>query len=32
VTWGPFDRNHLELAGPDYYCATPEELLAIVGV
>lgn len=30
VTWGPFDRSHLEVVGPDYYCASPAELLAIV--
>jgi pyrophosphatase PpaX len=30
VTWGPFDRAHLEMVVPDYYCDTPEELLAIV--
>jgi pyrophosphatase PpaX len=32
VTWGPFDRAHLEAAGPTYYCDRPSELLAIVGV
>lgn len=31
ITWGPFDRAHLEAASPDHYCATPAELLAIVG-
>lgn len=30
VTWGPFDRNHLEFAAPDYYCDTPEELLTLI--
>lgn len=30
VTWGPFDRTHLEFAAPDYYCDTPEELLALI--
>lgn len=32
VTWGPFDRAHLELAAPDYYCATPADLLKILDV
>ena len=32
VTWGPFDRAHLELACPDHYCATPAELLELLGV
>lgn len=32
VTWGPFDRAHLEFAAPDFYCDTPEELLKLVGV
>lgn len=32
VTWGPFDRAHLEVAAPDHYCATPEELLAVLGM
>jgi pyrophosphatase PpaX len=31
VTWGPFDRAHLEVACPDHYCATPEELRAVTG-
>jgi pyrophosphatase PpaX len=31
VTWGPFDRQHLELVMPDHYCATPLDLLALVG-
>lgn len=31
VTWGPFDRQHLEMVAPDYYCDTPDELLGIVG-
>jgi pyrophosphatase PpaX len=30
VTWGPFNRGHLELAAPDYYCDTPDELVEIV--
>ncbi|MEO5799592.1 MAG: HAD-IA family hydrolase [Gemmatimonadales bacterium] len=30
VTWGPFDRAHLEFAAPDYYCDTPEELLTLI--
>lgn len=32
VTWGPFDRAHLEIAGPDYYCHTPSDLLRLIGV
>ena len=32
VTWGPFDRAHLDLASPDYCCASPAELLGLVGV
>ncbi len=32
VTWGPFDRAHLEAAAPTYYCDTPEALLALVAV
>lgn len=32
VTWGPFDRAHLELAAPDFYCETPEDLLRILDV
>ncbi len=31
VTWGPFDRAHLEIACPDHYCATPEELRSVTG-
>lgn len=31
VTWGPFDRKHLEFAAPDYICDTPQELLAVIG-
>lgn len=30
VTWGPFDRAHLEFAAPDYYCDTPADLLRLV--
>ncbi|MGH7524681.1 MAG: HAD-IA family hydrolase [Gemmatimonadales bacterium] len=30
VTWGPFDRAHLEAAGPDFYCDSPNDLLALV--
>ncbi|HEX3927958.1 MAG TPA: HAD-IA family hydrolase [Gemmatimonadales bacterium] len=30
VTWGPFDRAHLEMAMPDHYCATPGELLQLI--
>lgn len=30
VTWGPFDRAHLEFAAPDFYCDTPEELLTLI--
>lgn len=30
VTWGPFDRGHLEFAAPDFYCDTPEELLRLI--
>ncbi len=32
VTWGPFDRAHLELARPDHYCATPVELLELLKI
>ena len=32
VTWGPFDRAHLEFAAPDYYCDTPAELLRLLGI
>lgn len=32
VTWGPFDRAHLEAANPDYYCDRPEALLALLGL
>jgi len=32
VTWGPFDRAHLEFAAPDYYCDTPAELLQLLGI
>ena len=32
VTWGPFDRAHLEMAAPDYICDTPQQLLELVGV
>lgn len=32
VTWGPFDRAHLELARPDHCCATPKELLALLRI
>ncbi len=31
VTWGPFDRAHLEFAAPDYYCDAPSDLLTILG-
>ena len=31
VTWGPFDRAHLELAAPDYYCDSPAALLKLIG-
>ncbi|MEP6589867.1 MAG: HAD-IA family hydrolase [Gemmatimonadota bacterium] len=31
VTWGPFDRAHLEFAAPDYYCDSPAELLTLLG-
>jgi pyrophosphatase PpaX len=31
VTWGPFDRRHLEMVMPDYYCDTPEELVQLIG-
>ncbi len=31
ITWGPFDRAHLEVACPDHYCATPGELLDMLG-
>lgn len=30
VTWGPFDRTHLEFAAPDYYCDVPEDLLKLI--
>ena len=29
--WGPFGREHLELATPDYWLETPEDLLTLVG-
>ena len=32
VTWGPFDRAHLEMAAPDYICSTPQELLDLIRV
>ena len=32
VTWGPFDRAHLELAAPDYLCDTPREFLDLIGI
>ena len=32
VTWGPFDRAHLEFAAPDYYCDSPTELLTLLGI
>jgi len=32
VTWGPFDRAHLEASAPDFYCDTPAELLALLKV
>lgn len=31
VTWGPFDRAHLEFAAPDYYCDSPDDLLKLIG-
>jgi pyrophosphatase PpaX len=30
VLWGPFGRNHLEEAQPDYWLERPEELLTLV--
>jgi len=30
VLWGPFGRTHLEGAQPDYWLATPGELLELV--
>lgn len=30
VTWGPFDRAHLEASAPDFYCETPVELLRLL--
>lgn len=32
VTWGPFDRAHLEASSPDFYCDTPTELLQLLGI
>lgn len=32
VTWGPFDRAHLEMAAPDFYCDTPDDLLRLLGI
>lgn len=32
VTWGPFDRAHLEASAPDFYCNTPTELLELLGI
>lgn len=30
ITWGPFDRRHLEQVNPDYYCDTPADVVRIV--
>lgn len=30
ITWGPFNRSHLEMAAPDYICDTPEELVQLI--
>ncbi len=32
VTWGPFDRAHLEESAPDFYCDTPADLLTLLGL
>ncbi len=32
VTWGPFSRRHLEEAAPDFYCDSPADLLAVIGI
>ncbi len=32
VTWGPFDRAHLEMAAPDFYCDSPEDLLRLLNI
>lgn len=32
VTWGPFDRTHLEESAPDFYCSAPADLLALLGL
>ena len=32
VCWGPFDRDHLGGCGPDYICASPEEVLQQLGL
>jgi pyrophosphatase PpaX len=32
VTWGPFDRAHLEASSPDFYCDAPTDLLTLLGV
>ncbi len=32
VTWGPFDRAHLESATPDFYCEDPQALLRLLGL
>ena len=32
VLWGPFGREHLETAEPDYWLERPEEIVALVGV
>ncbi len=30
ITWGPFDRRHLEAVSPDYYCDAPADIVRIV--
>lgn len=32
VTWGPFDRAHLEAASPDFYCERPDAFLQLLGI
>jgi pyrophosphatase PpaX len=32
VTWGPFNRAHLEAATPDFFCEVPEALLQLLDI
>ena len=31
VLWGPFGRDHLEQAEPDYWLRRPEDIVGLVG-